>query len=83
MIMQNAFLEKEYYENGNLKKETPYKNGNREGLVKVHYENGNLKLEVVFKEGKPVSGYAYDGYGNKTKLTNDHLHHMIERLNTK
>ena len=40
-----------YYENGKLKSETPYKNGEEDGTQKEYYDNGNLKLETIYKEG--------------------------------
>ena len=46
---------KNYYENGNLKREGEYKEGKYNGKIKNYYENGNLKKEAYAKEGK------YDG----------------------
>ncbi len=43
---------KTYYESGVLMNETPYVNGQREGVQKSYYENGALKCETPFKEGK-------------------------------
>lgn len=45
-------VHKEYYDNGKLKAEIPYKNGKVEGVVKEYYENGNLRIEIPFKDGK-------------------------------
>ena len=33
-------VEREYHSNGKLMRETPYKNGEIEGMVKQYYENG-------------------------------------------
>ena len=44
-------IEKDYYRNGNLKIETPFKNGKLEGIAKSYYESGNLELEAPFKNG--------------------------------
>ena len=73
-------LAKVYYENGNLKSEENYKDGKREGLKKYYYENGDLKAEIIFKEGKPISGYEYDIHGNKTNISDTHLHNMVKYL---
>ena len=45
-------IDKEYYENGNLKIEVPYKNGVIEGIEKWYYENGNIASEIPFMNGK-------------------------------
>ena len=42
-------VKREFYFNGNLKSEVPYKNGKK----KEFYFNGNLKSEVNYKNGKP------------------------------
>lgn len=73
-------LVKGFYENGNLEREENYKDGKLEGLTKIYYENGNLKFEVNFKDGKAVSGYMYDIYGKRTKMTNAHLHNLTKDL---
>ena len=44
--------EREYYKNGNLEFETPYKNDKREGIAKGYYESGNLWSEIPYKNGK-------------------------------
>ena len=59
--------------------ELPYKDGVLEGLAKTYYPNGNLQAEVNCSRGKAVSGYLYDQEGNRTKMTNAHLHNIIER----
>ncbi|WP_394966090.1 toxin-antitoxin system YwqK family antitoxin [uncultured Helicobacter sp.] len=45
-------VEKAYYENGNLRYEIPYKNGEIHGVEKWYYENGNLRLEIPFENDK-------------------------------
>ena len=71
----------EYHENGNLKYETPYKNGVREGLAKEYYENGNMKWEIISKAGKAISGVMYEMYsGKKQEMTNAHLHNAMKEL---
>jgi len=45
----------EEYENGLLKKETEYKNGEYDGSTKFYDSNGQLKYEQVWKDGKLIS----------------------------
>jgi antitoxin component YwqK of YwqJK toxin-antitoxin module len=45
-------VKKEYYENGNLRKEETYKEDKREGAYKEYYENDTLREEGEYKEGK-------------------------------
>lgn len=72
----------EYSQDGNLVREIPYKNGKREGLDKWYYENGNLEREINYNQGKAVSGYMYDYEGNRTKMTNAHLHNLNKEINS-
>lgn len=53
----------EYYETGELKTETIWKNDKREGLAKEYYKNGNLKTETLFENDKEksVKEYQEDG----------------------
>ena len=46
------------------------------GGCNVYFENGNFKEDLLFKNGKLVSGYLYDKYGNKTKMTKAHIHNF-------
>jgi len=63
-------LEKEYYDNGNLKSETPYLEGIKHGVVKEYYESGTLKSETSYAN-RLLNGPAkkYDGNGKLTTLT--------------
>lgn len=45
-------VEKEYYENGKLMSETPYKDNKANGVDKMYYENGRLMGEARYKNGK-------------------------------
>ena len=45
-------VEREYDSNGNLRRETPFKNGDKEGMQKTYYKNGNLALETPYKNDK-------------------------------
>ncbi len=58
-------VKRDYHSNGNLWRERPFKNGDKEGIEKWYYENGNLEKEMPFKNDK-VEGIAkrYDKMGN-------------------
>ena len=45
-------VEREYYYNGNLGVEIPYKNGEREGIAKSYDENGKLMGETPYRNGE-------------------------------
>ena len=45
-------VEKEYDLSVNLWRETPYKNGKVDGIVKEYFENGKLEREAPYKNGK-------------------------------
>ena len=45
-------VEKKYDSNGKLWVETPYKNGERDGIAKVYFEDGKLTSETPYKNGK-------------------------------
>lgn len=66
-ISENGFFEGlgiVYYSSGEVMKETPYVEGNRQGIEREYYENGRLKSEQPFnldlKNGVYV-GYFEDG----------------------
>ena len=48
---EGSGINKEYYENGNIKEEISYKNGKLNGVSMEYYENGSLKSESTFKDG--------------------------------
>lgn len=60
---QAGCVEKVYDDSGNLKIETPFKNGKEEGVEKAYYENGNLKVESLAKNGKEegIQKWYYEG----------------------
>ena len=47
-------LDRDYYENGQIKNEVNYKDGKKEGLWKEYYENGQLKV-VEKKDRTPIN----------------------------
>lgn len=57
------FKIKEYYDNGEILKEIPLKNGVCHGLYKEYYENGVIKKEIFFKNSKK-NGYYKTFYKN-------------------
>lgn len=60
--------QREYYENGNLKSETPYLNNLKHGVAKSYYENGNLECEIPFDNDKRHGvEKEYDENGNLIK----------------
>ncbi len=56
-VLSSAEVKKEYYPSGELKAETNYQNGKKEGIVKWYYENGQLQLQAYLKNGKPEGIY--------------------------
>lgn len=56
-------LDIEYWDNGNIKSETTYKNANLEGIVKWYHENGNIQAEYNYENGKK-EGISKKYYGN-------------------
>lgn len=52
-------IEKEYYENGKVKEETPYENGKINGIRKEYYENGQLKSEALYYDDKLMNSSRY------------------------
>lgn len=54
----------EYYENGFLKAEIPYKNNKRHGLARFYYNNGMLKGKIFYKRNNETGRmkfYSKDG----------------------
>lgn len=48
IITSCSKVDKDYYENGNLKSELPYKNGKLNGTARWYYEDGVIQLEVPY-----------------------------------
>ena len=71
-------VEREYHSNGKIYWETPYKNGEKEGIEKEYYSNGNLKIETPYKNDKREGiEKLYDENGNlviEVSYKNDELH---------
>ncbi len=76
----NGQVKKEYYENGDLKSKTCYKNDLKNGEEKVYYPSGKLKSVYNYKDGVkegPYFGYYENGklYRNGNNL-NGHIDGM-------
>ena len=90
-------IEKEYYENGQIKSETLYVNGSKNGIKKEYYESGKLLSEFTYVDGEmegDVKLYNPDGkmiyskyYSNGASATyfytEDGISHIIPYLNGK
>ena len=57
-----------FYENGNIRMRTPYKEDKIDGIEEEFYSNGNIKWRIPYKGGK-VDGIAewFDKQGNITE----------------
>ena len=57
-------MEREYYEDGEIKEEGNYKDGERDGKYTSYYKNGQIKSEGNYKDGERVGkwiSYYEDG----------------------
>ncbi|RDU66684.1 hypothetical protein CQA53_02605 [Helicobacter didelphidarum] len=57
-------VERSYYQSGNLKAETPYKNDGIDGVFRLYWENGNLNSEALYRNNKivgKIKRYREDG----------------------
>jgi hypothetical protein len=69
-------VEKYYDEDGNLKIEAIYKNGERNGFEKVYLENGAV-WEIQNKNNFVVSGVCVGASGKRAEFSKDE----IDKLN--
>ena len=51
-----------FYENGNIRMRTPYKEDKIDGIEEEFYPNGNIQWRIPFKEGKKdgIEEYFYE-----------------------
>ena len=61
--MAEIYVEKAYYENGNVEMEIPFKDNIVHGIVKYYDENGNLESEMPYNIGE-LHGIARSYYKN-------------------
>jgi len=73
---KNIKIEKEYYESGVLKLETPFTEGIRHGQTRGYYENGNLEYEIFFVKG--VKNGVEKGYYKSGRI-----HHEMPYVDDK
>jgi hypothetical protein len=45
-------IEERFFENGNIRRRTPFKEGKEDGIEERFFENGNIRRRTPFKEGK-------------------------------
>ena len=50
----------QYYPNGQASMETPYRDGQANGIGKQYNEEGKAVAEIVYKDGKEISRKEYD-----------------------
>ena len=53
------------YDNEQIKIESHYKNGKKDGLWTFWDENGQTEMDVTHKHGKIISRICWDDYGKK------------------
>jgi antitoxin component YwqK of YwqJK toxin-antitoxin module len=51
-MKQNEEVKIEYWDNGNKRTESQYKNGELNGLTKMYHPDGSLSVESYYKNGK-------------------------------
>ena len=56
----------EFYQNGEIKSRTNYKNGIRDGEHTTYWENGLIKRKDIFSAGKIINGTCFDSLGKVT-----------------
>lgn len=67
---KNQILEgsrKEWYENGQIRKDLKYNNGKLDGEVVTYYENGQKKRHDLYDEGTFLEGKCWTSSGIETK----------------
>lgn len=60
---------KEWYENGQLRKEVEYKDGKMNGLYTSYWENGQIKRKEYLGSDKSIEGKCFDQEGKEIKHT--------------
>ena len=51
-MKQNEEVKIEYWDNGNKRTESQYKNGELNGLTKMYHPDGSVHVESYYKNGK-------------------------------
>lgn len=66
-------VKKEYYKNGNIKKEFSLKNGKYDGVLKKYFDTGDLKELHIYSDGSIIDSSLYFNPGGILKYTEYHL----------
>ncbi len=66
-------IKKEYYKNGNIKKEFSLKHGKYDGVLKKYFDTGDLKELHIYSDGSIIDSSLYFNPGGILKYTEYHL----------
>jgi hypothetical protein len=74
-------LHREYYEDGTLKSEVGYKDGQIDGRCRLYYKNGNLRRQFYYHNGA-VNGKAFEFYENgQYKVEGNYKNGVVDDVN--
>lgn len=62
-VVRHEGIHREYFNDGKLKSEVGYKDGQFNGLCRFYFQNGNLRKQFHYENGV-VDGKAYEFYEN-------------------
>jgi len=75
---QKIYVDKKYFESGELQHEITYSDGFKNGIARFYYKQGQIKNEVPYKDGKrngTVKSYFPEGeLASEVEMENDKLH---------
>lgn len=78
MLSACSSVEKDYWENGNLKSELPYKGGKLNGTARWYYEDGTIQLEVHYVDDV-IHGPSTRYHDNGRKETEENYEHGLRQ----
>ena len=61
---------KEWYENGQIRKDIDFENGKLNGQLLTHWDNGQLKRKDTYKDGKLIEGKVWNSDGKEAQYYN-------------
>jgi TonB family protein len=67
------YKKKEWYENGQIRKDIDYDNGNLNGQVLTYWDNGQLKRHDTYENGKLIEGKVWNSDGKETEYYDFHV----------
>jgi hypothetical protein len=70
-MSKNEEVKVEYYDNGNKKSETHYKDGELNGVSTSWHQNGTIQTEMHYKDGKKNGLFTF-WYEDGTKFLEEH-----------